>query len=249
MAEADGSSRAGVQGPHGRDLGTGSARPGRSRAQGSGRNSRSQPRVSLSPPRSRRGSHVPSVPDPKAPLETSLGTRGRPRRLPGSPLRSRTPSRRCSRAGPGAFRGGGQVRPPRSSLAASSPLGARPLSVPGLGPRLTELGDEQGHRIVLLTPVQRGGRGAPVAFAVPSRSHRADAQHTRLGRSRAGSGNARSPAPSSRTRRTGAGLEPSRDPPRGRPRPPRLRTAPFLHGPAHRVQGRRPRPIQMAPGE
>lgn len=70
----------------------------------------------------------------------------------------------------------------------------------GPAPALTELGHVPGHRVVLLAPVERGGREAPVALAVRSRSHRAppppSAAPAALASagSRAGSGPARAPA-------------------------------------------------------
>lgn len=56
-------------------------------------------------------------------------------------------------------------------------------SRPRLPPQatLTELGDVPRHGVVLLAPVQCGGRGAPVALPVRGRSHRAAATAQALG--------------------------------------------------------------------
>lgn len=93
-----------------------------------------------------------------------------------------TPARgQGSRSGPVA--GPAASRAARSALSLphpESPLSPAPALPPARlrrGPRpavaLTELGDVPGHRVVLLAPVQRGGRAAPVALTVPRRSHRA----------------------------------------------------------------------------
>lgn len=235
MAEADGSSRAGVRGPHGRDLGTGSARPGRSRAQvGTPVPSRA-PRSLL---RSRRGSHVPSVPDPKAPVETGPGTPGRPRRLPGfSSLiaHAQTPPL------PGQA-WSLSLRRPGSPPTFPTPRVVAPRRAPSLRPRSRAPTHRTRRRTGLphssphTSPTWRSWGPSSLRGPQPEPSRRRPALSARPlpGRLR----KARSPAPSSRTRRAGAGLEPSWDPPRGRPRPHRPRTAPVSARP------RPPRPEQ-----
>lgn len=66
-------------------------------------------------------------------------------------------------------------RPPLSPAPSLARSRLRPAAA------LTELGDVPGHRVVLLAPVQRGGRGAPVALAVRGRSHRARSRRSRPG--------------------------------------------------------------------
>lgn len=161
-----------------------------------------------------------------------------PRLLPSSAAPASLPAGRA----PSASRPG--LPPPPAAPSPRRPLCLPPpqAGAPAPAAALTELGDVPGHRVVLLAPVQRGGRGAPVALAVPGRSHRArrrrpSAPLAALGSAgpQAGSGPA-----------SAAAARPTRPTPRGAGPAPAPSQTPPGGGPAHRRRPRPPPPGRLA---